>query len=371
MGQPRVTMQDIARAAGVSKATVSFALRNDARLRPETCRRIRELAEKMGYRPDPVVSQLLAHLRAARVPKFQSTLALLNCSPFADVFDMVRTYGEWREGARAQASELGYGVDEFWIGEENLSPGKLERILHARGIRGVLVAPLFNEGILPSAYASIWNSFACVVLGKPAVNPPMHSACNDQFSTAFQAVLQAARLGCRRPALVLAPGVDRNVGFRFSGGYRAALELCPDMDDAGVFPFDWNERSRFVRWFKRGTPDVLIGAHAEVLDWMQGMGLRVPEDAGLINLDKNSGMSGWAGINQHQPFVGAAGVNLLVGRLHRNETGIPEAPYCAVIPGTWEDGDTMRCLPPPLIRGGRRRPRQKAAAYSGQTVLTR
>ena len=370
MGRPRITMQDIARVAGVSKATVSFALRNDARLRPETCRRIQKLAVKMGYRPDPVVSHLLAHLRAARVPKYQSTLALLNCSPFADVFDMVRTYGEWREGARAQAAELGYGFDEFWIGGEEMTPGKLERILRSRGIRGVLVAPLFNEGILPAEYMPIWNGFACVVLGKPVVSPPLHSACNDQFSTAFQSVLQASRLGYRRPALVLAPGVDKNVGWRFSGGYRAAIGDCPRMVDAGVFPFDSSRRARFARWFKQERPDVLIGAHAEVLEWVRDLGFDVPGDTGLINLDKNSERPAWAGINQHQPLVGAAGVNLLVGRLHRNETGIPEAPYCAVIPGTWEDGDTVRRLPP-IIRGKCRRAKQGVAAYSGQTVLTR
>lgn len=362
-------MQDIARAAGVSKATVSFALRNDARLRPETRRRIQALAAKMVYRPDPVVAHLIAHLRAARVPKYQSTLALLNCSPFADVFNRVRTYGEWREGARTQATELGYGFDEFWIGEEGMTPGKLERILHNRGIRGVLVAPLFNEGILPADYAPIWNGFACVVLGKPLVTPPLHSACNDQFSTAFRAVHHAACLGYRRPSLVVAPGVDKNVGWRFSGGYRAAIGACPGMEDAGVFPFDWNQRTRFERWFKRERPDVLIGAHAEVMEWVQGLGFDVPRDTGLINLDKNSGMSGWAGINQHQTLVGGAGVNLLVGRLHRNETGVPEAPYCAVIPGAWEDGETV-CRQPPVTQSKRRRP-QQAADYSGQTALTR
>lgn len=347
MSRSRVTLQDIAKKAGVSKATVSFALRNDPRLRAETRRRIQELAEKMGYRPDPVISHLLAHLRATRVPKYQSTLALLNCSPLENVFDVIRTYGEWREGARSQASELGYGLDEFWIGGGGgMPPSRLELVLRSRGIRGVLVAPLFNEGILPSDYVSVWGELACVVLGKLAVSPPMHSACNDQFSTVFQAVSQASQLGYRRPALVLDPGVDRNVGWRFSGGYRAALALFQDMSDAGVFPFSQAGRDRFERWFKRQMPDVLIVVHAEVLDWMNGMEIQVPGEVGLIHLDKNSALPDWAGINQHQFQVGVAGVNLLVGRLHRNESGLPKAPYCAVIPGSWEDGVTVRRVAP-------------------------
>lgn len=336
-----MTLQQIAQKAGVSKATVSFALRNDPRLRPETRRRVQAIAAKMGYRPDPVVSHLLAHLRAARAPKYQSTLALLNFSPFENVFDMIRTYGEWREGVRSQASELGYGLDEFWVGGEGGVPSaKLEQVLRCRGIRGVLVAALFNEQTLPKESAPVWGGFACVVLGKFTVSPPLHSACNDQFLTAFQAVMQASELGYRRSALVVQAAVDQNVGWRFSGGYRAALELCPKMSDAGVFRFSGGCRARFERWFKREKPDALIVVHEEVLDWVRGMGVQVPGEVGLIHLDKNSGLPDWAGINQHQFQVGAAGVNLLVGRLHRNESGLPKAPYCAVIPGSWEDGAT-------------------------------
>src|SRR5277367_6472336 len=74
------TMHEIAERAGVGKATVSLALRDDPRLRPETRRRIQKLAAKMGYRTNATVANLMAQLRASRTPKYQATLGLLNVS---------------------------------------------------------------------------------------------------------------------------------------------------------------------------------------------------------------------------------------------------------------------------------------------------
>lgn len=61
-GSPRpVTMQDIARAAGVSQSTVSRVL-NDAPtsvpIAAETRERVREVAERLGYRPNPLARGL-------------------------------------------------------------------------------------------------------------------------------------------------------------------------------------------------------------------------------------------------------------------------------------------------------------------------
>ncbi len=47
-----VTVYDIARAAGVSRATVRRALLDKGRISPETKARIKKIAEEMHYRPN-------------------------------------------------------------------------------------------------------------------------------------------------------------------------------------------------------------------------------------------------------------------------------------------------------------------------------
>ena len=54
----RVTIADVAEAAGVSKTAVSFAFNNPGRLAADTATRIIEIADSLGYRPDPVARML-------------------------------------------------------------------------------------------------------------------------------------------------------------------------------------------------------------------------------------------------------------------------------------------------------------------------
>ena len=46
----RVTIADVAEAAGVSKTAVSFAFNNPSRLNADTATRIIEIADTLGYR---------------------------------------------------------------------------------------------------------------------------------------------------------------------------------------------------------------------------------------------------------------------------------------------------------------------------------
>lgn len=55
---PKVNITDIALRAGVSKTAVSFAFNNPSKLSEATARHILEIAESMGYAPDPVARSM-------------------------------------------------------------------------------------------------------------------------------------------------------------------------------------------------------------------------------------------------------------------------------------------------------------------------
>ena len=55
---PRVTIQEIARRAGVSKTSVSFAFNKPEQLSEQTLARILAVADELGYNPDPIASNL-------------------------------------------------------------------------------------------------------------------------------------------------------------------------------------------------------------------------------------------------------------------------------------------------------------------------
>jgi DNA-binding LacI/PurR family transcriptional regulator len=73
-------MQDVAKACGVSKNTVSQALRNSPQVSEATRKRIAESVKSLGYKKNAVVAELMARLLAGGTRRFQCTLALINAN---------------------------------------------------------------------------------------------------------------------------------------------------------------------------------------------------------------------------------------------------------------------------------------------------
>lgn len=117
---PQPTMAEVAKAAGVSKNTVSLALHGSPRVSEETRRRVLKTAESMGYRLNPTVAHLMAQLRQSQSPGFQATLAIVNAHETADAFTAHRTIPSYVLGCRRRARQLGYELDEFWLHEPDM-----------------------------------------------------------------------------------------------------------------------------------------------------------------------------------------------------------------------------------------------------------
>jgi LacI family transcriptional regulator, gluconate utilization system Gnt-I transcriptional repressor len=79
----RITLNDVALAAGVSPITVSRALRGERAVSPDLVERVRAASDRLGYVPDPaaraLASQRSNHV-AILIPKLSNTL-------FVDLLD--------------------------------------------------------------------------------------------------------------------------------------------------------------------------------------------------------------------------------------------------------------------------------------------
>ncbi len=339
-------MSAIAREAGVGKATVSLALRNDPRLRLETRERIQEVARTMGYQANAVVSSLMAQLRGSKNPKFQATVGLINASVSRDSLRTNATFKSWSKGIRERSAELGYVLDEFWLHEPGVRPERLAQILRTRNIRGVIIAGVLEHRQLPENFHKLWNELACVVVGIRPEQPALHFACNDQFSTAMHTALELERLGYRRPGLVIDPIIEENIDYRFSAGFYARKQAFCSEERVPMLDFRADGEQDFRGWLKSHRPDVIVCTHPEIREWIANAGISCPGDIGLVHLDVTPGMEGWSGMNQNNDAVGAFAVDIVVGQLHRNETGIPERPKCMMIESQWVQGTTVRSVAP-------------------------
>src|SRR4051812_41990803 len=130
----RPTMRSVAAAAGVSPMAVSLALRDDPSIPARTRTRIQRVAKAQGYRPDPVLTHLMQHLRSSRKTRAAANLAVF--TPLQAPFTQ-----RLIAGAEARAARLGYALNRIDLSPFERQPGGLTRILLARGITGLLLAP--------------------------------------------------------------------------------------------------------------------------------------------------------------------------------------------------------------------------------------
>ncbi len=336
----RLTIRDVARAAGVGASTVSLALRNDPRLRPEMRERVQKVAREIGYRPNATLSSLMAHLRAAQETRFQATLGFVNASNDPVILREIPTFREWARGATERARELGYGMDEFWLNEPGVTAERLCQILQARGIRGVIIAGIQGDGVLPVSHSDFWDSFTTVVIGLRPQVPALHFTSNDQFLTARQAVEELQGLGYSRIGLVLDRRIDDWLEDRFSAGFFSGITSPPE-NFAACFDFRKEAFEAFADWYRTNRPDALVTLHLEVGEWLRSLRVEVPRALGLVHLDRQESMTDWAGMDQNNYCIGSSATDMIVGALHRNEQGVPQFARSVTLQSKWIAGATV------------------------------
>ncbi len=359
------TLRTLAQMAGVSKTTVSLCLLDHPRIRPEVRERIQRLAAEAGYRRNALVANLCAQLRSSRTSTYQSTLGLLCAAKDPSELETVPTFRAWIAGCRARATEQGYGFDHLWLYEPGISPARLVSILDARNIRGLAVVGFYEGEAIPREFDPIWLRSAAVAIGTRPVWPVIHFVSNDQYVTAFRAVREVAALGYRRLGLCLGRHIDDIIENKFTAGFHAAQKRLSLEQDVPTFDLQPGTKKPFALWLERHRPEVILTIHAEVRDWVSSLGLAVPGDIGLVQLDKSSETSDWTGMQQNSELIGRSAIDMVIGQIHRNESGLPPVQKSMLINSTWSPGATLGDKTPPTASGSRLRKRADRRAAAG------
>jgi DNA-binding LacI/PurR family transcriptional regulator len=340
-----VTMADLAREVGLSRNAVSLALRGDPSIPAATQERVRAAANRLGYRVNPTVAQLMSELRKSGARRARYTLALCNAYPERNAFRTHPTIPTYVAGCRQRAEQQGYGIDEFWLHDPDLDGSRFNEILRARGIRGVVVIGLMENNRLPARFSTTWERHACVVTGVRTHEPTLSFCCVDHHALVLQAVEAALALGYRRPALVMDDRIDKLVEGRFSSGMWIGQQALPARQR--VKPFMEVDAARenldlFHRWLAKEKPDVIFTLYHSVRRWVEAAGQRVPKDIGLIQLERRRSGGDWAGMDQHNDRTGEAAVDMVISMLQNQELGVPDYPRATLIGASWVAGTTVR-----------------------------
>lgn len=344
MSKPFVSMRAVAVSAGVSVMTVSRALRNDRRVRPDTRLRVLQAAQELGYQPNPMVSALMSNLRVGSQRRSLDTLAFLRADSGGEAADGTKlnignTIRHFREGGRERAEFLGFRLEEFWLKAPGMTPDRMSEIIRARGIGGVVVGPLET----PSKEVGLhWESFAAAAIGYSLLAPSLHRASNHQLHSIRAAVSKLTARGYRRIGLAL----PRESNVRSDESWEIGLlhyhASIPPEDRVPALLPEVMTPEVVQEWIEKWKPDVIMSGRLSLLQMLRRLEFRVPEEIGYISLGYYPEMGDVAGINQNSRDVGAVAVDLVVEQLYRNEKGIPERAKIVLVRGDWVDGATVR-----------------------------
>lgn len=338
----RPTQIDVARAAGVSQATVSSVLRDPSkpvnRIPEATRERVIAAANELGYSPNAAAQRLVG-----------GRSYLLGFHTFEDIFPADRQdfYFDFLLGVESEASRRGYDLmllsptaaSRNARGDFSANAA-VRRLLVADG--GILVGRHVDSAVLAELAA---NRFPCVLIGRrESAEFELPYVAVDYASATAELVDLLARSGHRRIGYIGEPGGGEQTEDRLEGYWRGmeAAGLAQTGLTHGA-PLTAPELERWVA--EHGVTAVVVEPGdddsnvASLVATAGTLGLTLPGDLSVAVLGDppfTTAERDWTRFAVPRHLMGVTAVSMLTGLLDGEET-----PPRQVVPAQVVEGSTV------------------------------
>ncbi|HEV8544988.1 MAG TPA: LacI family DNA-binding transcriptional regulator [Candidatus Limnocylindrales bacterium] len=277
-----VTMDEVAKAAGVSQATVSRVVNGNPRVNSATKRLVERTIDRLGFVPNVAARTL--------VTRRSDSIGVLIPEPTARIFGDP-FFAEVLRGISAAlaARQLHLVLVMSQSPEEERWA---ERYLASRGhVDGVILFSLHGNDRLPEYLQS--HGIPVVVGGEPPPGSRVSYVDNDNHGGAFAAVKHLVDLGRTTIATITGPP-DMPAGVTRRLAYRDALREAgrvpdPDLEESGGFTREGGQSAMEILLRRRPDIDAVFVASdlmaAGALSALYAAGKKVPEDIAVVGFD--------------------------------------------------------------------------------------
>ncbi|MFT4217323.1 MAG: LacI family DNA-binding transcriptional regulator [Micropruina sp.] len=280
----RATMSDVARAAGVSRTTVSFVL-NDAEqadnVSEATKARVRQAADQLGYRPDARARAL-----AAQSTDWYGLLTEIVTAPFAAHIIRGAQDEAWRQRRFLLIAPAGEGDQQD---REAFERASVEKLLEQR-VGGVLYAATWHRAV---AVPDLLRELPTVLVNCFDEKGELPCIIPDEVSGGRRATDRLIQAGHRRIGMInLDPAIPAAIG-RLQGwrDAHAAAGLATDDDLVvdGYATADGGYAAAHVLLEQDQPPTAIFCANDRMAmgayDAIKERGLRIPDDIAVVGFD--------------------------------------------------------------------------------------
>lgn len=309
----RVTLKDIARATGVHVSTVSRALdpKRDTPLTEDVVTRIRETAEKLGYRPNQIASSL----------RTQRTMTIGVMIP--DITNLI--FPPILRGIESVMEPLGYASIIVNTDSQKGREQRLVEILQDRGVDGIIhTAVLLDDPTIVRAAAA---GLPVVTLNRKIEGTQIPYIINDETAGINAVFSLLYDKGHRRIAHLAGPRALSTGQLRLDAFRAAALRNGIDPDSLIIIEanqFDESDGRCAAADILRADPGTtaILCANDRLalgaIDQCRTLGLRCPEDISVT------------GFND-MPFLDMIPPRLTTVRIQQFDAGVVAARHMAAM----------------------------------------
>lgn len=328
--------EDIARAAGVGKATVFRALNNRPRISEATRERVLNIADELGYQRNPLVSAHMEHVRATSSKRPVLTMGYLWERDERVILPKDEAI---YQGARAHALRKGFQLELLNPAAPDMTDRRLSDILYHRGIDGLVLAPLAK--MRQDQMDINWDRFAVAAVGYSVWSPlEIHRAYSDDYSIMWRLLERLTERGYQRIGFALLPTADKVVNYMWTAALLRYQQELPARRRVPYFSPSELTRENFQAWIESKRPDVVIGVAGKTLDWLRSFA-KVPQEIGWATVFWQEQWHEASGYDQNFEQMGASAVDLMVNQLNLGERGLPKHAQTVLLKGMWKEGTTL------------------------------
>ncbi len=314
-----------------------MALRGHPRISKATIQRVRETAAACGYRTNPLLRSVMEHVRSAHGQHSWLNVAFvwLEATPKSAKTDPLQR--QTIAAVRLRAEQVGIKVEPFYLSEDGMTSKRLEQILVARGISGIIFSPSTHIPVVDLRMT--WSQFSIVVIGNTAWQPEFHRAAHHHYRGMARALAEVKRLGFRRPGIIVRTELNERAARTPEAAFVAYAPATPTPSRM-IYRFDASiNRAALTRWLAKARPDCLVFPFTAEFEERFGS-LEIIRSIPRLGLDLFE-PGPLAGIAQNFGDIGGNAVDLLMTQLLHNDRGAPNRAKVVLAEGEWQEGPSL------------------------------